>query len=62
MLLMSHLITINAAHLEEGIPIRILRRGGVFGMIGANGTKNRPLRVILAIKEIRKGFAEHAKA
>jgi hypothetical protein len=31
-------------------------------MIGANGTKNRPLRVILAIEEIREGFAEHAKA
>jgi hypothetical protein len=59
---MSHLITNNAAHLEQGITIRILRRGGVFGMIGANGTKNRPLCVILAIEEIREGFAEHAKA
>jgi hypothetical protein len=59
-LMMSHPIAIDAAHLEEGIPIRILRRGGVFGMIGANGTKNRPLGIILVIKIIREGFTEHA--
>jgi ABC-type uncharacterized transport system ATPase subunit len=57
---MSHLITIDDAHLEEGIPIRILGRGEIFGMIGANGTKNRPLHLILTIKEIREGFTEHA--
>jgi hypothetical protein len=54
-LLMGHLSTIDAGSLEEGTSIIILGRGGMIG------TENRPVGVILAVKEVREGFAEHTQ-
>jgi hypothetical protein len=52
---MGHLSTIDAGSLEEGTSIIILGRGGMIG------TENRPVGVILAVKEVREGFAEHTQ-